>query len=141
VIDRRRSANVSMIALGVFMISLGQFAAWGPQDTLFTVTLARAGIEHFWGWVMIVTGAFKIASACGCLRWMDESTDWPRSSVVAHLVSGFVLLWTWVVTGLMYGLSTPTVHACAGVGFVLLAGGFVEARRSREIRNGRRSFA
>jgi hypothetical protein len=139
-IDRRRSVNVAMLALGVFLISLGRFAVFGAHDTLFTQTLARAGIETFWGWTMILVGVFKIAAASGFLRKLDETAELPRSSVVAHLASGFVLLWTWVVCSLIYGLSTPTVDACLGVGVVLLAGGFVEANRSKEIRNGRRSF-
>ena len=139
-IDRRRSVNVPMLALGVFLISLGRFAAFGAQDTLFTQTLARAGIESFWGWTMILVGMFKVAAASGFLRKLDETAELPRSSVVSHLASGFVLLWTWIVCSLMYGLQTPTVDACLGVGVVLLIGGFVEANRSKEIRNGRRSY-
>jgi len=89
---------------------------------------------------MILVGMFKVAAASGFLRKLDETAELPRSSVVSHLASGFVLLWTWIVCSLMYGLQTPTVDACLGVGVVLLIGGFVEANRSKEIRNGRRSY-
>ena len=136
--DRRRSANVAMIGLGVFLMSLGRFAAFGGHDPLFTHTLAKAGMEQSWGWTMILVGAFKIAAGCGCMRWMDEQPHIPRSSVVAHLTSGAVLLWTWIVCGLLYGLSTPTIEACGAVGLVLLIGGYVEARKAKVMRCGRR---
>lgn len=133
--DRRRSANVAMIGLGVFLMSLGRFAAFGGQE--ITYTLARAGMETSWGWTMILVGAFKVAAGCGCLRWMDEQMHIPRSSVVAHLLSGAVLTWTWIVCWLLYGLSTPTVDACGAIGAVLLIGGYVEARKAKVMRCGR----
>jgi len=137
VIDRRRSLNIAMIGLGVFMISLGRFAAFGVHDTLFTQTLARAGMEALWGWVMIAVGVFKVVAGCGLLRFLDEHPELPRSTVVAHLASGFVLMWTWIVCYLMYGLSTPTVDACGAVSVVLLAGAYLEAQKGKVIRCGR----
>lgn len=136
-IDRRRSMNIAMIGLGVFMISLGRFAAFGEQDTLFTTTLSRAGMETLWGWVMIASGAFQVAAGGGFLRWLDEHPELPRSTVVSHLASGLVLSWTWIVCYLMYGLSTPTVDACGAVSLVLLAGAYREAHQGKMVRCGR----
>ena len=123
--DRRRGAQWGMIAVGVFMISLGKFAVWSQIDTLFSQTLGRMGMETQWGIVMIAIGIVQIVTAF---------VPWRTALVVTYGVSGIVLCWTYIVVGLVANLSTPTVDACLGVGVVMLIAAVSKARQSVCIR-------
>ena len=124
--DRRRGAQWGMVAVGVFMISLGKFAVWSPIDTLFSQTLGRLGLETEWGVIMIGMGALQIVTAF---------VPWRTALVVCYGMSGIVLCWTYVIVGLAGKLSTPTVDACLGVGIVMLIAAVSKARQSVCIRS------
>lgn len=123
--DRRRSAQWGMVAVGVFMVSLGKFAVWGSVDTLFTQSLARLGIETAWGLVMVSAGLLQIITAF---------VPWRTLLVATYGMSGIVMLWTYVLVGLIGGRTTPTIDACLGVGVVMLIAAVSKARQSVCIR-------
>ena len=119
--DRRRGAQWGTVAVGVFMILLGRFAAFSSLDTLFTQTLARHDIETEWGLIMIANGLAVVVTAF---------VPWRTILVATYGASGLVLCWTWVIVGWLGQLSTPTVDVCLGVGIVMLIAAVSKARQS-----------
>ena len=123
--DLRRDVAWGMTAVGVFMIALGRFAAFGGRDTQFTAVLSRMNLEYEWGIIMITMGVTQ------CLA---SFLPWRVLQVTTYGLSGLVLLWTYVLTGLISGLITPTVDACLGIGVVLMIGAIAKAQQSVLVR-------
>lgn len=119
--DRRRGVQWGMVFAGVFMVLIGRFAAFSPLDTLFTQALSRLGLETIWRLIMILIGSALIATAF---------VPWRPVLVVVYGLGGLVLCWTWVLVGLLGGVSTPTVDVCLGGGIVLLIAAVAKARQS-----------
>lgn len=119
--DRRRGAQWGMVAVGVFMIAMGRFAAFSPVDTLFTQVLTRLGMETEWGVVMILNGIALVVTAF---------IPWRAALVAVYGTSGLTLCWTWILVGWIGRLNTPTVDVCLGVGVVMLIAAVSKARQS-----------
>ena len=119
--DLRRDVAWGMFAVGIFMLSLARFAVFGRVNTLFTATLAHMGIETEWGLIMFASGFAQ------CLA---SFLPWRVLQVAIYGVSGIVLIWTYVITGLLHHLATPTVDACLGIGIVMLIGAVAKAQQS-----------
>lgn len=101
--DRRKdSPRSGMATIGALIIMMG-FYVFGPQETLFTNTLARLGIEYFWGSLMIAVGLIHMTSAfmphIRLFNWF------------AHTVTSIVTAWTFFLMTSM-GTNTPTINAC-----------------------------
>ena len=106
--DRRQSRiHIHALTIAGVLICMGLYA-FGPIDTWFTASLARMGIEHAWGWLMIGSGLLLSAAAVvpnRQLRW------------AGHAVAMFASAWTfWLMwpTGVM----TPTVSGCGVIAIV-----------------------
>lgn len=127
--DLRRDTDWGMCAVGVFMILLGRFAAFGVLDTRFTATLARIDMEYTWGVIMV---------ASGILQCLAAFTPWRAWQVYTYGWSGLVLMWTYIMTALILGLNTPTVDACLGVGLIMLIATAAKAQQSVMVRSCRR---
>lgn len=124
---RKRHARPAMITIGALVASMGMYA-FGAQDTLFTVLLARMEIEAQWGAIMILTGCLQIAS--GFLN--NRFIAWASNAAVM-LVCG----WTYLLFAL-HGLHTPTINNClilaVGALYTMLKDAF-DGRRVRVLRN------
>jgi len=114
------------------MLVLGRFAAFGDRDTLFTNTLARQGLETFWGSVLILVGGAIVLTSYFRHRGL---------TVLMHGVTAFVMIWTWYIAAVIGGVHTPTVELALGLGLFLAAATLAEALESVNIRRCRGSRA
>lgn len=132
-IDQRKRIRWANFLLSGVFATFGAFAVMGPH-TAFTRALEAHGVDEFWAAIMIATGV------CHLLVSLSSATRCPapasgRSVLVwVNGASCVIMMWTFMLVGVIGGVYTPTVMMALWLSFALAAMTYSEARSSVKMR-------
>lgn len=133
--QRRRVRWVNFMLAGI-LAGFGLDALFGAPS-MFTRLLAAQGVDDEWGVIMVGLAMFHMAVSLttllppGKYEFLRSSC---RTLVLLNGGTAVVMVWTWLIVGVMGGLWTRTVWSCVWLSLSLALMTYFEAKASSKIR-------